>query len=84
MEFRHCSLWKQHWAPVGLFGRTVVPLDKAPAHHCPYFPGWLLNRGPQNAQSRAQKLLPAGLLHESSPSTLIAPFVVYHYGFAER
>jgi len=29
-------------------------------------------------------LQPAGLLHESSQSTLIAPFVVYNDGFAER
>jgi hypothetical protein len=55
MEFLNCSLWKQQWVPVGLFGRTVGPLDKAPAHHCRYFPGWPLNRGPQHAQSRAQK-----------------------------
>jgi hypothetical protein len=30
------------------------------------------------------ELQPAGLLHQSSQSTLIAPFVVYNYGFAER
>jgi len=29
MEIFYWSLRKQHWAPVGPFGRTVAPLDKA-------------------------------------------------------
>jgi hypothetical protein len=29
MEILYWSLWKQHWARVGPFGRTVAPLDKA-------------------------------------------------------
>jgi hypothetical protein len=29
MEILYWSLWKQHWAPVGPFGRTVALLDKA-------------------------------------------------------
>ena len=29
MEILYWSLWKQHWAPVGPFGRTVAPLDQA-------------------------------------------------------
>jgi hypothetical protein len=29
MEILYWSLWKQHWAPVGPFGSTVAPLDKA-------------------------------------------------------
>jgi hypothetical protein len=30
------------------------------------------------------ELQPAGLFRENSENTLIAPFVVYNYGFAER
>ena len=30
MEMRYSSLWKQHWAPVGRFRRTVPSLVKAP------------------------------------------------------
>ncbi len=29
MEILYWSSWKQHWAPVGPFGRTVAPLDEA-------------------------------------------------------
>jgi hypothetical protein len=29
MEILYRSAWKQHWAPTGPFGRTVVPLDEA-------------------------------------------------------
>ena len=29
MEIFYWTLRKQHWAPVGPFGRTVAPLDKA-------------------------------------------------------
>ena len=29
METLYWSSWKQHWAPVGPFGRTVAPLDEA-------------------------------------------------------
>jgi len=29
VEILYWSSWKQHWAPVGPFGRTVAPLDKA-------------------------------------------------------
>jgi hypothetical protein len=29
MEVRYWSLWKRRWAPVGLFGQTVAPLDEA-------------------------------------------------------
>ena len=29
MEILYWSSWKQHWAPTGPFGKTVVPLDQA-------------------------------------------------------
>ena len=29
MEILYWSSWKQHWAAVGPFGRTVAPLDEA-------------------------------------------------------
>ena len=29
MEILYWSSWKQHWAPVGPFGRTVAPIDEA-------------------------------------------------------
>lgn len=29
MEILYWSSWKQHWAPVGPFGRTAAPLDEA-------------------------------------------------------
>jgi hypothetical protein len=29
LEILYWSSWKQHWAPVGPFGRTAAPLDKA-------------------------------------------------------